>query len=100
MGKQHPYEVIFMAKKSEIPTSTSPSEDGIHHYGMILGGIVAIVAVVSVVLLISGEVTGVVIGMYNIPENACTYQCGPGMVGRPMGHEGMNGIVYCLCKKV
>ena len=87
-----------MAKKQTAPAAGE--SDGLHHYGMILGGIVAIVAVVAVVLLISGELTGNVVGMYNIPQNTCSDQCGKGYVGQPVGHQGMDGYVYCLCKKV
>lgn len=87
-----------MAKKKAQPTEE-------HHsmFGMVLAAIVAMVAVIGLVILISGEVdktTGQSFNAMNVPDNMCSSMCPAGSVGKPIGHKaGMETAVYCLCMK-
>lgn len=77
-----------------------PKEDGFaHHYGMVLGALVAVVAVVGLVILLSGELTGNAVNNVGYDRNVdsvCGRECYP-YSGKPIGHHGLSGIIYCLC---
>ena len=78
-----------------------PQEEGFaHHYGMVLGALVAVVAVVGLVILLSGEMTGNAVDSTfdRNADSVCARECYP-YSGEPIGHQGYpNGINYCMCK--
>lgn len=88
-----------MAKKVKL---VEPAEEGgfAHHYGMVLGALVAVVAVVGLVILLSGEMTGNAVGASydRNADSVCARECAP-YSGQPIGHHGNSmGITYCFCK--
>lgn len=76
-----------------------PKEKGFaHHYGMVLGALVAVVAVVGLVILLSGAMTGdaVNVGYDRNTDSVCARECYP-YTGVVHGHHGADGINYCTC---
>lgn len=88
----------LVAKKSEKPIQEPHSI-----FGMVLAAIVAMVAVLGLVILISGEMdktTGQSFNSYSIPDNMCSNACPAGSIGKPIGHKGGANVAnYCLCMK-
>ena len=71
-------------------------------FGMVLAAIVAMVAVLGLVILISGEMdkaTGQSVNNYGVPHNLCSDSCPAGSIGKPIGHHGGNSANFCLCQK-
>lgn len=87
-----------MAKKSATPVEEPKST-----YGLVLAAVVAMVAVIGLVILISGEkdrATGQSFNSYSVPHNECTSICPTGFVGKPVGHKaGADTAHYCFCMK-